>query len=529
MSASVLALAFVAYLLATLAALLLVASSRDIWRKLAVAIGWLGLAAHTLGLGLRWFEAGLVELAAAERALGHVVEGSERLAILLSHPPFTNMYESLVFFAWSMVAVTLVASRLLKGKRFWVLGVVSMVFADLCMGLASLTLDQSIAPLVPALQSWWLFIHVITAFLAYACFLLAAVGGVLYLVRDGLPNGLFGRVGAALGVLVVMALAGGVPYVSGNLASVALLGDEGICRSSSDCRGPLPPYDCLAGHCVSKETCSSEAPCPGRHTCRVLDDGRGGRNESRCVYQRMVEVSDMQRRPLRLILPGATFLLAGAGLIWLLALVTFSLTFSLARPQSKGFLGLVFLAAGALFLVTALGLGWREAAGADLGPLIAGGVWPPDVEGSTHLSLRSAPYRFALALVGLLVVGGLSLIIGLRKKVEGALPDAKVLDALVLKSVQVGFPLMTLTIVTGAVWAHYAWGRYWGWDPKETWSLVAWIVYALYLHVRSIHGWRGRKAALVAIVGFAVVIFTFLGVNMGLTGAGLHTYGGPGM
>jgi cytochrome c-type biogenesis protein CcsB len=86
----------------------------------------------------------------------------------------------------------------------------------------------------------------------------------------------------------------------------------------------------------------------------------------------------------------------------------------------------------------------------------------------------------------------------------------------------VGFPLMTLVIVTGAIWANKAWGRPWGWDPKETASLVTWIIYLLYLHTRLTQGWTGRRSNLVAIVGFLSVVFTYLGVNLLLSG--LHAY-----
>ncbi|MGQ9647303.1 MAG: c-type cytochrome biogenesis protein CcsB [Thermodesulfobacteriota bacterium] len=114
----------------------------------------------------------------------------------------------------------------------------------------------------------------------------------------------------------------------------------------------------------------------------------------------------------------------------------------------------------------------------------------------------------------------------LKSKKFGALtrrlPPLKVLDDLNDQSLKFGFPLLTLGIVTGAVWANYAWGRYWDWDPKETWSLITWLLYAALLHQRLTVGWRGRKAALMAIVGFLAVLFTFLGVNLLLSG--LHTY-----
>ena len=114
----------------------------------------------------------------------------------------------------------------------------------------------------------------------------------------------------------------------------------------------------------------------------------------------------------------------------------------------------------------------------------------------------------------------------LKKKKMGAvakrLPSLKVLDDLNYQSLTFGFPLLTLGIITGAIWAEYAWGRYWGWDPKETWSLITWFLYADLLHQRLTVGWRGRKAALMSIFGFLAVLFTFLGVNLLLPG--LHAY-----
>jgi cytochrome c-type biogenesis protein CcsB len=114
----------------------------------------------------------------------------------------------------------------------------------------------------------------------------------------------------------------------------------------------------------------------------------------------------------------------------------------------------------------------------------------------------------------------------LKSKRMGALakrlPSLNLLDDLSYQSLKFGFPLLTLGIITGAVWAEYAWGRYWNWDPKETWSLITWLLYAALLHQRLTVGWRGRKASIMAIIGFLTVLFTFLGVNLLLPG--LHTY-----
>ena len=101
-------------------------------------------------------------------------------------------------------------------------------------------------------------------------------------------------------------------------------------------------------------------------------------------------------------------------------------------------------------------------------------------------------------------------------------PSLEVLDDLAYKVVGFAFPLLTLCIVTGAIWANYAWGTYWSWDPKETWSLITWIIYAGYLHARLMYGWKGKRAAWMAVFGFAAVLFTFFGVNYFLPG--LHSY-----
>ena len=103
------------------------------------------------------------------------------------------------------------------------------------------------------------------------------------------------------------------------------------------------------------------------------------------------------------------------------------------------------------------------------------------------------------------------------------LPRRELLDEISYKAVMIGFPFLTLTIVLGAVWANVAWGRYWGWDPKETASLVTWLIYGAYLHARVVRGWRGERAAYLLLLGFAAVLFTYFG---NLFFGGLHSYSG---
>lgn len=115
-----------------------------------------------------------------------------------------------------------------------------------------------------------------------------------------------------------------------------------------------------------------------------------------------------------------------------------------------------------------------------------------------------------------------------RRGVSGGylsrLPAAARLDALAYRLTAFAFPVWTFAIIGGAIWAESSWGRFWGWDPKETWSLVTWLVYAAYLHARTTAGWRGTKASVVALVGYATLIFNFFGVNIFFSG--LHSYGG---
>jgi len=124
-------------------------------------------------------------------------------------------------------------------------------------------------------------------------------------------------------------------------------------------------------------------------------------------------------------------------------------------------------------------------------------------------------YAFLAAALAL----GVMLLIKTRKSAgpEGLfrrlIPAPEPLEELLYHAILMGFVFLSLGIMTGSVWAHYAWGAYWSWDPKETWSLITWLIYALALHLRTMRGWRGRRMGWLAILGFASVLFTYLGVN----------------
>ncbi len=251
-----------------------------------LALGLLGgaLAAHTLAFFARW-AASYLQAAAATPPAGFWA----KLQLILYQAPLSNFYESLVFFSWCLAALALIfLSRYAEGF----LGVVGGLLASLVLAYASLGVDSSIRPLMPALKSNWLLVHVITAFLGYAAFGLAFGAAVLYLAR------------------------------------------------------------------------------------------------------------------------------------------------------------------------------------------------------------------------------------GFTKKSQG--PALPLLDRLIYRAAVIGFIFLTLGILTGAVWAETAWGRYWSWDPKETASLITWFIYAALLHARLVQGWQGRPIAWLAVAGFGAVLFTYIGVSFLLPG--LHSY-----
>jgi cytochrome c-type biogenesis protein CcsB len=144
----------------------------------------------------------------------------------------------------------------------------------------------------------------------------------------------------------------------------------------------------------------------------------------------------------------------------------------------------------------------------------------PALQQSVLLSVHVAT---AVVAYGILTIGFGAAILFLIQNHRNSpwLPDKEILDTMSYQSVVIGFPFLTLTIILGALWADIAWGRYWGWDPKETASLVTWLLYVAYLHARLMRGWRGTKTAILLIVGFGAILLTFFG-NYIFTG--LHAY-----
>jgi cytochrome c-type biogenesis protein CcsB len=189
--------------------------------------------------------------------------------------------------------------------------------------------------------------------------------------------------------------------------------------------------------------------------------------------------------------------------------------------QGAGWKGRPVKALGALVMPLVLGMLLITAAffPSEIRPLV------PALQNSDLLAIHVAAMILAYGALSVSFAAAVLYLAqgGPRNRFE-RLPRASTLDDIGYKSVMVGFPLLALGIALGAYWADHAWGRYWGWDPKETSALVTWLIYGIYLHMRGLRNWSGTRSAWVLVAGFGAVMFTYFAVNLWVSG--LHSYAG---
>lgn len=459
---------FAAYFAGLLLYVANLVTKRFILRKVGTVVVTTGFLLQVAGMVVRWHEAGLVELAAAERATGLTLAGAQRFVVYTQHPPWSNLYEILVYMAWGIIFVFLVSEVKFR-VRF--AGILAVGLALTAMGLASLTSDATIKPLVPALQSWWIMIHVISSAIGYAAGTLGAIFSLLFLLKAKQRVSLTAVAAGILGVNVglYLLLGRGVQLFTTADYKVKLLKVMG---------GELIP----AGRMMGENFAPYYVPSPfvGQLMLATV------------VISVVAIVLLAMKRKTQDVPTGAAL---GA--------------FALAFGASTATIALIIINA-----TTQLDV---QVAAETAKTLMPPGPW--------RLAIQSA--QWDLALFGIGWVAQLVIFLGILKPdaLRQSLPDAARLDRAAYYSILIAFALVAIVLVTGALWAHYAWGRYWGWDPKETGALVIWIVYAVYLHGRITHGWVGVPAAVIGALGFFVILAGFLGVNLGWFADGLHSYG----
>ena len=390
--------------------------------KFASLATWAGLIANTAAVAHRWYEAG--------------------------HPPFASLYEMLLSFVWTLAALTLIAEKRYAVK---VIGTVTMPVAIVGVVLMQL-LRSEVRPLVPALQSTWLHVHVTLAMLAYAACALSFALAMMFLIQDKLKTDNF--------------LAATSIFTVGIYASIL-----------------------------------------------TRFEGWGGFNVIAWDAENKSEVFLARNVRLFITIPDLGWLML---LVFAAVIAPFTLYILARVRKNDGFLAAANRAVFISILLQSLALLFFVIRVRD------GRYSSLDAEGLYPTNLAASPFILSALVAGIFANLLYLLLLWRREDLERLLPDADTLDRITYKTICIAFPLLTLMIAAGAYWANRAWGSYWNWDPKETWAAITWLVYAGYLHMRITRGWRGRRAAYFAILGFGVVMFTFFGVTYLLNG--LHSY-----
>jgi cytochrome c-type biogenesis protein CcsB len=394
----------------------------DSYVRFASLATWAGLAANTGAVAHRWYEAG--------------------------HPPFASIYEMLLMFVWTLAILTLVAEKKFGVK---VIGTVTMPVAIVGVVLMQL-LRTDVHPLVPALQSTWLHVHVTLAMLAYAACALSFALALMFLIQDRMKTETFlaatslFTMGVYIGILTRFEKWGGLSVIAWN-----------------------------------------------------------AQEKSEVFLQRGMR--------LFVVIPDLGWLMV---LVLLVVAAPFALYLVGRLRKDDSFYTVANRAVfvSILLQILALAVFLLRAGNGQYASL--------DAEGLYATSLAASPFILSGLVGGIFNSLLYLLLLWRRTDLERLLPTADALDRITYKTICIAFPLLTLMIAAGAYWANRTWGSYWSWDPKETWAAITWLVYAGYLHMRITRGWRGRRAAYFAILGFVVVMFTFFGVTYLLPG--LHAY-----
>lgn len=428
--------------------------------KTSIIMIALSFLIQTFGMLCRWAEAGELEVSAAEKALGQEITGYSWWVIFSQHPPWSNLYEIMIYMSWGIVLVTLICE--IKWK-LPLLNKIGLLLALLALGIASLT-DSSIKPLVPALKSWWIMIHVISASIAYAFGFIASFMCFFALLKDEKRISLSSLVGGFLisMAMLIFALTGGFRLFLEQAYFVKLLSYTG--------------------------------------------------NALSLVY----DLANNSNKAYLVPMPYVSYPFIFAIIIHAL----FAVLIIVFKEYYKTFFILCFLSSLLPMLIILFN---------NINKIIINIT----MEQSHHLSLPapyyvsfiSHPWSFGLFIFVFLLEILFLLFLLKKESFIKMLPSVSSLEEMSYKSISFAFFLMTIVLITGALWAHYAWGRYWAWDPKETGALAIWLIYAVFLHTKKTQGLSGPISSFIGVLGLFVIIIGFLGVNLGLFADGLHTYG----
>lgn len=384
-------------------------------------------------------------------------------------PPFSNIFEMLISFAWALIAMDFIFQRIYKLK---ILSSFSVPIATLAVLLSTILPSDPDRTLPPALQSVWLYIHVTFAIFSYVACAIAFVASVLYLVKDRVKLETFGMITQSLNAATIL----GIDW----------LGNADLAH---------------------------------RHFNILL---RGDFFINLLFKGHDIGIPGMEKTFLVSLLPWAGNTLRLSLLVSAVGLMMYLMKSSpRAQVRITQLSCLTQIVSVVVILASTLGDTVQQALDR-IPSAVLNSFDTSALSQVATLSLKSNPFTFAGILVALVTT---ILFLSLQARhdaIVDSLPDTRLLDEVNYKVVTIAFPLLTLMIATGAFWANRTWGSYWNWDPKEVGALITWLVYAAYLHMRIVRGWAGRRAAYFAIIGFVFVLFTFIGISYLLPG--LHAY-----
>jgi ABC-type transport system involved in cytochrome c biogenesis permease subunit len=373
------------------------------WGNVAFAVAVLGFLGHLLFFFTRWYSGG--------------------------HIPTSNMYEFMTFLGMMIIAAFIIVFLI---YRTLVIGVFALPVGIIILAYASV-FPQEVQPLIPALQSYWLKIHVTTAATGEAFFAVGFAGGLMYLLRN-------------------------INFKSKERQDI---------KEQRSIEFVLFVMLIIVGFVVAIFSFNA-AGYKATFSKNVVVKDKSG------VEQTVKQSVDYVLPPI--------FKPNGA-----------------TTDAMKPFLGM------------------KE-------PLLEAPYWMNGSNAGRKLNTVVWSVISGLVLYGLLrLIARKSLGAAISPILEGMDPED--LDEISYRAIAIGYPIFTLgALIFAMIWAAEAWGRFWGWDPKEVWALITWLYYAFYLHLRLSRGWQGKKSAWLAVIGFTVVMFTLIGVNLVI--AGLHSYSG---
>jgi len=432
--------------------------------------------------------------------------------------PLTNLYESLVFFVWALILIYLIIEFRYRTHGF---GAFVTPIAGIALAFIEMYgISDHISPLVPALQSNWLLVHVFMSFIAYAAFAVAFSTSIMYLIsesqRESDRNVFWGVALASFLVTALITLnpqalplwiAGFVLVIAVDVVLNVELAQK-LFKSAGRSKAMTILWTIALSlvtvaamfvfiQLVKLQVVKAQEAAEIRGTLQQMQGTGGGPAWS----------AENIRGPVMGTI-ALVFFLGVALLKYLLLKKDFYLFWTMTVGAFASILG----AMGLDFLLFRAGSAGRPFTGKSV------------LFKASFLSASSVTViiSFLLAFGFIYALWRYGHV--LRAVIEKLNVPSSMLGEVTYGSIAFGFPVFTVGgLIFGAIWADQAWGVYWSWDPKETWSLITWFGYAAYLHARYMRGWRGLNVSVLAVIGFELVVFTYLGVNLLLSG--LHAYG----